>query len=255
MAHRFRSFDGVEIAYQRWGTPDDTPPVVLHHGFVVDATTNFVGPGVVAALTDAGRWVVAPDARGHGASGKPHEPARYGEVAMARDLAALVDLLDVDRIDLVGYSMGAVVSALLASTDRRVRRLVLGGVGSAVVELGGLDTRAMPPGEVTRALLAEDPADIAALPGAPFRILADAVGADRLALAAQVAAVRTGRIPLDRITAPTLVLCGVEDHLASRPEVLADAITDGKLLVLPGDHLGVVRDPGFALAIVDFLGA
>jgi hypothetical protein len=44
---RFRSFDGVDIAYQQWGEPTELPPVVLQNGFVVDATTNFVGPGVV----------------------------------------------------------------------------------------------------------------------------------------------------------------------------------------------------------------
>ncbi|WP_460493429.1 alpha/beta fold hydrolase [Dactylosporangium cerinum] len=142
---RFISFDGAGIAYQVWGGPSPLPPVVLHHGFVVDATTNFVAPGVVAALVAAGRRVIAPDARGHGASDKPHDPDRYGEAVMARDLAGLLDTLGLDTVDLVGYSMGAVVAAVFASTDDRVRRLVLSGVGAGVVELGGLDTRAMPP--------------------------------------------------------------------------------------------------------------
>lgn len=52
---RFTSFDGTGIAYQVWGTASSSPPVVRQHGFVVDATTNFVGPGVVAALVAAGR--------------------------------------------------------------------------------------------------------------------------------------------------------------------------------------------------------
>ena len=86
---RFVSFDGTEIAYQEWGSDRGAPPVVLHHGYVVDANVNWVLPGVVDALVAAGRRVVAPDARGHGASGKPHDPARYGEDRMARDLGVL----------------------------------------------------------------------------------------------------------------------------------------------------------------------
>ena len=45
-------------------------------------------------LTAAGRRVIAPDARGHGRSEKPHDPSRYGEDRMARDLAVLLDVID-----------------------------------------------------------------------------------------------------------------------------------------------------------------
>ena len=71
---RFASFDGTEIAFQVWGRPGDLPPVLLHHGFVADATTNWVLPGVVAALLATGREVVAPDARGHGRSAEAARP-------------------------------------------------------------------------------------------------------------------------------------------------------------------------------------
>jgi pimeloyl-ACP methyl ester carboxylesterase len=52
---RFTSFDGVEIAYQVWGAVGALPPVVLHHGFIANANVNWVLPGIVAALTNAGR--------------------------------------------------------------------------------------------------------------------------------------------------------------------------------------------------------
>ena len=56
--------DGVAIAVHRFGPAlgGGLPPVVLHHGFAADTHANWVAPGVVAALVDAGRAVVSVDA-------------------------------------------------------------------------------------------------------------------------------------------------------------------------------------------------
>jgi len=250
----FRTFDDVDIAYQEWGDPGSPdPPVVLHHGFVVDANTNWVAPGVVGALVSAGRRVIAPDARGHGSSGKPHDPASYGEDRMARDLALLVRDRRATEIDLVGYSMGAVVSLIYASTSRAVRRLVVGGVGSGVVECGGVDRRRIPNESIIEALAADDPSTVSGSGASWFRAAADALGADREALLAQAGAVYRGGVDLARIGARTLVLAGDADPLADRPEVLADAIPGAELRYVAGDHAGAVIDPRFTQAIVDFL--
>src|SRR6188768_3934597 len=97
----FRSDDGTDIYYRSWGDTDDLP-VVLHHGFVADSELDWVLSGVVASLTSGGRFVVALDARGHGRSGKPHDPDRYGEARMARDVSILIDVLEAPAVDLVG---------------------------------------------------------------------------------------------------------------------------------------------------------
>src|SRR4051794_9095071 len=102
---RLISFDGTPLAYRVWDGGSGLPPVVLHHGFVVDTEINWVVTGVVDALRAAGRTVVGLDARGHGASGKPHDPSRYGEENMARDLGLLLDALGAPEVHLVGYSM------------------------------------------------------------------------------------------------------------------------------------------------------
>lgn len=261
---RFSSFDGTEIAYQEWGADaagaaDATaatplPPVVLHHGFIADANLNWVGPGVVAALVRAGRRVVALDARGHGASGKPHDPGFYGEDKMAADLRRLFDLTGASQVDLAGYSMGAVVSLLTASQDARVRRLVVGGVGGGLVARDGLAARATARGTIAAALRAPAVASIQDPIAVRFRALADRVATDREALAACAEASFTSTIPFSQIAAPTLLLVGDADPLAARPEALAAAIPQAQLRVIAGDHLSAVLNPAFAPAIVDFLG-
>jgi pimeloyl-ACP methyl ester carboxylesterase len=266
----FQTWDGLQIAYQEWGeeTAEQEsaegalppageaalPPVVLHHGFVANADANFLATGVVEALRSAGRKVIAPDARGHGRSEKPHDAARYGEDRMARDLGVLLDTVGARQVDLVGYSMGAIVSLLFASTDERVRRLVIGGVGSGVIECGGVDRRAVPNDAIIEALTVDDASSLDVVPAAAaFRQLADALGSDREALAAQARSVYRGKIALGEISAPTLLLAGDTDPLAIRPQVLADAIPDGTLELLSGNHIEILGDPRFKASIVDFL--
>jgi pimeloyl-ACP methyl ester carboxylesterase len=250
----FTSPDGLTIAYYTWGEPGERPPVVLHHGFIADARSNWEAPGIVAALLAAGRYVVAPDARGHGASAAPHDPARYGEDKMARDVGALADLLGFTAFDLAGYSMGGIVALLVGAAEPRVRRLVAGGIGAGVVDHGGLDQQAVGSSPLAAALRADDPATITNPAVRAFRDFADATGGDRLAFAAQADAAHASPIAFTAIAAPTLVLAGEDDAIARDPARLAAAIPGAELRMVPGDHLGAVRRPELAAAIVEFLG-
>jgi pimeloyl-ACP methyl ester carboxylesterase len=249
----FTTTDGVGLVYRTWGDDAPGPPVLLHHGFIANAQLNWVLPGIVDALVAAGRRVVAHDARGHGRSDTPHDPALYGEARMARDVSELADHLGLDAFDLVGYSMGGVAATITATQEPRVRRLVIGGIGSAIVELGGVDTRVMDRDALADVLEQDDPGELADPDIAAFRGFVDAVGGDRLALAAQARSVHRTPIALDRISAPTLLLVGADDHLASRPEVLAAAIADCRVQIVPGDHMGALVDPGFTPALVGHL--
>ncbi|MFE5244739.1 MULTISPECIES: alpha/beta fold hydrolase [unclassified Streptomyces] len=254
MTAELRTHDGLTLRYWSWSRDPDPalPPVVLLHGFAAHARLNWEGPGVVEALVTRGRRVYALDARGHGDSDRPHDETYYGEALMARDVRLLIDRIGEERVHVAGYSMGAVVAVLAAAEDKRISRLVAGGIGAGAVEVGGLDTRVMPPELVSAALTAEDAADAPERTRA-FRVLADTAGCDRLALAAQIRSVHRDALPLDRIVIPTLVLTGGSDPLATRPEVLASAIAGAELTVLPGDHLTAVRDPGFAESVAEFL--
>ncbi|PRY51761.1 alpha-beta hydrolase superfamily lysophospholipase [Geodermatophilus tzadiensis] len=245
--------DGVEVAVHRWGAPGDRPPVYLQHGFVADTRLNWVGTGVLGALLSAGREVVGVDARGHGRSDRPHDPGAYGELRMADDLRRVADALGHDAFDLAGFSMGATVALLTAAADRRVRRLVVCGVGAPLVEPGGAERHRVLMAGLAAAFEAADVADVRDPVTAPYRRLADALAADRHALAAHARAVHTRDVDLAAVTAPTLVLVGDVDPLGARPEVLAAALPDARVTVVPGDHSTALRAPAFAAALVGHL--
>ena len=243
-----RSFDGTEIVYDDWGADRLGVPIVLHHGFAASVVANWTAPGVVDKLLPLGRRIVALDARGHGRSGKPHDPAAYADGAMVKDTRALIDHLGVDRIDLVGYSMGAHVSLGVATEETRVRSVVLGGIGGATVTGAAFDRS-----EIADGLIVEDASTITNARAKGFRRFAEATKADRFALAAVMRADGVRPTGLDRIAVPCMVLVGTEDDLAANVHDLLDAIPGAKLVTVPGDHLSAVAEPAFAEALVDFL--
>src|SRR5258705_13631788 len=106
------SNNGVDISYLDEGEGE---PVMLVHGFASTKEVNWVQPGWVATLTRAGRRAIALDNRGHGESSKLYDPAGYHTDKMAEDVRALIDHLGLDRVDAMGYSMGARIGAFLAA--------------------------------------------------------------------------------------------------------------------------------------------
>jgi pimeloyl-ACP methyl ester carboxylesterase len=244
---RFRSFDGTSIAYTQTG---DGPPVLLLHGFASDHVGNWVRPGVVDALVAGGHRVVASDARGHGESDKPHDPAAYAGDTMANDARALIDHLGLEAVAVVGYSMGAIVSARLVPDEPRARALVLSGVGGRLAAGSPVTRRS----EIADALLAPQPRDIGNVAARAFRRFADRTGADKEALAAIQRAPRaTTPSRLGEISVPTLVLVGRDDVLAGDPQGLADTVPGAIARTVNGNHLTAMFDPAFSATIVDFL--
>jgi pimeloyl-ACP methyl ester carboxylesterase len=225
---------------------------VLLHGLSVDITTNWKAPGIWTALVDAGHRVIGFDARGHGQSGKPHDPAAYENDAMVRDVAAVFDQLSLSDADVVGYSMGAGTALRFAGTDGRVRRLVLGGIGGDPKAWGAPERDVMRQRWLA-GLEAEDPDALEDPVAKGARKVFEARGNDLQAIAALLRSNRrhlSADMASDAVGMPTLVVCGDRD---ASPRELAAALPHGEALVIEGDHESAVANPALAEAIVKFL--
>ena len=118
----------VEIAYLDEGEGD---PIVLVHGFASTGNVNWVYPAWVSELQKNGRRVIALDNRGHGDSAKLYDAEAYDIPVMAGDVSALMDHLELDRADIMGYSLGARMTAWLALRQpQRLRSAIFGGIGT-----------------------------------------------------------------------------------------------------------------------------
>lgn len=243
MAEFFRH-EGFDLAYfDRVPQGGSGEPVLLIHGFASSMQVNWVSPGWVRTLEEAGYRVIAFDNRGHGQSSKSYEPADYTPQKMAGDAAALLGHLGIERAHVMGYSMGARISAFLALAEpARVATLVFGGLGIGMVDgVGDWDP-------IADALMADDPAGIEHRRGKSFRIFADQTKSDRRALAACITTSRTllGEDEVARITQPTLVAVGTTDDIAGSAEALAGLMPNAVAFDIEGrDHMLAVGDRTF----------
>jgi pimeloyl-ACP methyl ester carboxylesterase len=122
-----KSFDskGAKIVYFTQGKGE---PVVLIHGWLSSAGVNWALPGTSTHLAKDYK-VIALDVRGHGLSDKPTKDEAYGP-ELVEDVVWLLDHLKITKAHIVGYSMGGIITANLASKHPdRVLSVTLGGMG------------------------------------------------------------------------------------------------------------------------------
>ncbi|CAM5359027.1 Haloacetate dehalogenase H-1 OS=Afipia felis OX=1035 GN=dehH1_1 PE=4 SV=1 [Afipia felis] len=238
----------VEIAYIDEGEGD---PIVLIHGFGSNAGVNWVYPSWVSTLTKAGRRVVALDNRAHGASSKLYDRADYSLPIMADDVRALMDHLNIERADVMGYSLGSRIAATLAlHHPERVRALIIGGLGYGLIEGGGPDER------VALALEAPSLDDVTDPMGRMFRAFADQTRSDRPALAACLRGSRQWLTPEQAasITPPTLIAVGTKDDVGGSAHKLHEIMTHAEVLDIPDrDHMRAVGDRVYKEGVLAFL--
>lgn len=239
----------AELSYDDTG--GDSLPIVLVHGFATNRNENWKRTGWFSAFEAKRRRVIAMDNRGHGESQKFYEPEDYGGESLVDDVLALLDHLNVESADLMGYSMGARISLGCALKDgARFDSLILGGVGSSFFD------RSSGPGDMATALVADDPESISDPTARGFRIFAEQQGEDRKALSAFVkgASYKIEREDLAAVRTPTLVVAGAHDDLAGDPQGLADLIPGAKAVTLPGcDHMYAIPHGLYKASVMDFL--
>ena len=249
----FFNSSGVRIAYVDVAPTmqDRGEPILLIHGFASNHAVNWLNTLWVKTLTHDGRRVIALDNRGHGQSEKLYEPAQYHTSVMARDAVNLLDHLGVERADVMGYSMGARITAFMAlEHGARVRKAILGGLGDRLVKAAAL------PSNIAEAMEAASLDDLSDPMQRMFRAFAEATKSDLRALAA---CIRGNRQSLTvrgaaAIMTPTLVAVGDRDDVSGDGPSLAALLTHGRSLVIPGrDHNLAVGDKVYKQGALAFL--
>jgi pimeloyl-ACP methyl ester carboxylesterase len=228
-------------------------PIVLVHGFASNHAVNWVNTQWVKVLTRAGYRVIALDNRGHGQSEKLYDPEAYHANQMATDIRNLLNHLNIQRVDMMGYSMGARITAHfnLLFPDR-LRATLLGGLGIHLVEGVGLPLGIADAMEVPSADQLTDPMQ------RMFRLFAEQTGSDLRALAA---CIRGSRQTLTveeagRIAGPVHIAVGSKDDVAGDPHQLAALIPGSVAFSIEGrDHNLAVGDRTHKQAVLDFLSA
>ncbi|MFN3743173.1 MAG: alpha/beta fold hydrolase [Hyphomicrobiaceae bacterium] len=244
--------DGLEIAYLDEGPRGpEADPILLIHGFASNKTVNWVEPGWVRTLVGDGRRVIAIDNRGHGESAKLYDPASYAAPAMAEDARALLDHLGIARADVMGYSMGARITAFLAMAHPdRVRSAIFGGLGINMVRpMAGT-------GPIAHALEVPTIDDVANQTARTFRAFAEQTRSDLKALAACIRGARDPIRPeaLANLRCPVLVAVGSEDVIGGSAEELAAIIPGAEALVIERrDHMKAVGDRRYKEGVLAFL--
>lgn len=110
--------NGLRLRYVDWGEVGN-PPMVLLHGFSAQAR---YWDGFAVHMRDA-YHVYALDQRGHGDSDWATD---YGAETMRSDLVVFLDQLNLDRVTLVGHSMGGGVAFRYAADHPdRIERLII----------------------------------------------------------------------------------------------------------------------------------
>jgi pimeloyl-ACP methyl ester carboxylesterase len=113
----YADVNGLSLYYEEHGSGE--PLVLLHGGF---GAGEVLGPLTAALAAD--RRVITVDLQGHGHTGELDRPLRAE--SMADDIAALIAHLDLERADVMGYSLGGMVALRTAiQHPERVRRLVV----------------------------------------------------------------------------------------------------------------------------------
>lgn len=271
---RFVSANGLKLHYLDFGNPSK-PPVVCIHGLSGNAH-NFDG---LAPHLSSDYHVMSIDVRGRGDS-EWGPPGEYLPPVYVSDLSLMLEALELERVTLIGTSMGGIISMIFAGGyPQRVGRLVLNDIGPEINPAGLkriTDYFTEAPSDF------KDMAEVAAYYRANYPFLAATPEAELIEFVRWAVkpagdgrltwkidpAVRnvprtgTAAKPMDlwvayaRITARTLVIRGAESDILApdTAERMGRVLPGAKLVEIPGvGHAPTLTEPEAVAAIREFL--
>jgi 3-oxoadipate enol-lactonase len=241
-----------------WTGRGTGPPLLLVHGLMISG--EMFEP--VLDHFAARHRVIVPDLRGHGRS--RHLPPPYTVERLARDLAELLDHLEIAEVDVIGYSHGGAVAQQFVLDHRpRCHRLVLActyafNIGSIREQVEGrvapMLVRVLGMPRFARLVMALGVKDLSAERAAWIAGLIGSQDTTLMIAAWRAAMAFDSRARLSEIACPTLVLAGAADkgvpmHHARQ---LHEGIARSRLVVIDGaDHAMIWANPDRFVREVD----
>jgi 2-succinyl-6-hydroxy-2,4-cyclohexadiene-1-carboxylate synthase len=264
---------GINYHIEIYGTgepPSKRPPCLLLHGFT-GSGANWSAQTEV--LQEYFR-VVTIDLPGHGQTNSPSDPERYHIEQTAEDLNTIFDALELETMNLLGYSMGGRLALYIALTyPKRVNRLILESASPGLKTAAEREARSTQDEALADRIECEGIAAFAGTwtnlplfatqsPEAREKLRVQRLINNSLGLANSLRGMGTGVQPslwdrLPELEMPTLLLCGALDTKFSAINTeMHNLMPTSTLVIIPdAGHTTHVEQPEhFRAEVLAFLG-
>jgi len=129
----YESTDGLKLFYRDYGSQQDGTPVICLPGL----TRNSRDFEDLAAHVSRSRRVLCPDYRGRGFSDHDQNWRNYHPLTYVDDVLTLLDKLEIDRVIVVGTSLGGLCAMVMAAKHpERLAGVVMNDIGPEINPAG-----------------------------------------------------------------------------------------------------------------------
>lgn len=121
------TINGVDYYYEVYGEGE---PLLLLHGF----TGSGVAWNPFIKQWSENKKIINVDIIGHGRTSSPDDDTRYDIELVAKDLIELLDVLGIDKVNILGYSMGGRLAiAMSILYGERINSLILESTSAGII--------------------------------------------------------------------------------------------------------------------------
>ena len=245
--------NSVSIHYEVYGTGK---PIILLHGAIVDFNYNYVQTGWVKTLTENGFQVIGMDFRGYGESDKSDDSNFYGTTNYSNDVINLINHLGLEKVCLIGYSMGTVIALdLLYKNPQYFSKSVLIATGNGLIGIPPFILGNILPGLAKVFSYESFPDHLPSHISAYWSFLNE-VGLERKSMIAfslanypHITAENASEIEI-----PTLIISGEKDLVLGQGKKVAEKLSNGEYLEIKGaNHFTLATEKETHISTVKFL--